>query len=380
MPVRLRRKKLGLIVNPVAGLGGRVGLKGSDGLAIQKMARALGARPVSPQRTEEALHRLESLSEQIEILTYPGEMGERVARACGCSVKVIGAIEGRVSSSEDTRLAAQKMRDCGADLLLFAGGDGTARDIYQAVSESVPALGIPAGVKIQSAVYAINPARAGDLAARFLRGEVTDLRLAEVVDLNEEAYRAGSISPRLYGYLKVPFGRSSLQARKAPSHFSETAALGAIAQDILEQIEDRFLYFVGPGTTTKPILSRLGLQKTLIGVDVLYQRRVIASDANEETLLSLLQDNPAKIVVTPIGGQGFIFGRGNQQISPAVIRRVGKDNIIVISPMEKIVALNGRPLLVDTGDAAVDRMLTGYIRIVYGYGERLVYRVASGRV
>jgi predicted polyphosphate/ATP-dependent NAD kinase len=259
--------------------------------------------------------------------------------------------------------------------LLFAGGDGTAGDIYNAIGDGLPVLGIPAGVKIHSAVYATNPASAGDLAVSYLRGKVSNLREAEVMDIDEEAFRQGVVSAKLYGYLRIPFERRLVQGLKAPSSPGEQAAMAAIAADVVSNMEDGWLYIIGPGTTTRAITSRLGLDKTLIGVDVVTAGKMIAADVNESQLLKLVEGRKAKIVVTPIGGQGCIFGRGNQQISPTVIEKVDRDNIIVVSTSGKIHSLGGRPLWVDTGDRKVDEMLSGYIRVVTGYNERIVYRV-----
>jgi predicted polyphosphate/ATP-dependent NAD kinase len=372
------RKPLGLIINPVAGIGGRVGLKGSDGADIQRKAREMGAKPLAQERAIEALLHLKPLAAEIDLIAYPREMGEDAARACGFEPIVTGAISSGETTPQDTQHAAQAMHDMGAALILFAGGDGTARDVYNAVGDTVPVLGIPAGVKIHSAVYAINPGSAGELAAAYLRGDAIRLREAEVMDLDEDAYRQGMVSPRLYGYLKIPFQRRLVQARKSPSPLGEAAALAAIATDVIDNMADGVLYVVGPGTTTRPILTQLGLEKTLIGVDVVSDRRLAAADANEAVLLSLIEGHPAKIVVTPVGGQGYLFGRGNQQISPEVIRRVGRDNIIIVSTVEKITSLRGRPLLVDTGDRGVDQMLCGYVRIITGYDERIVYRIGAG--
>ena len=369
---------LGFIVNPVAGLGGRVGLKGSDGLAIQQRARALGAVPEAQDRAAEAIRMLKKSAKDLgKVVTYPGEMGEDVAVRCGFSPTIIGDIRTGETTAADTRSAAQEMLALGVDLFLFAGGDGTARDICEAVGVAVPAIGIPAGVKIHSAVFGVNPASAGKLAAQFLMGEINTLRDAEVMDIDEVAYRKGIVSPRLFGYLKIPYLRRLVQARKSPNPVSEAATLQAIALDVIDQM-DEDCYIVGPGTTTRPILTNLGFEKTLIGVDVVCERKLIITDANETSLLELLENNPAKIVVTPIGGQGFIFGRGNQQISPKVLRKIGLDNIIVISAPEKIISLGGRPLLVDTGDLEIDKALSRHIKIITGYGERIVYPVASG--
>ena len=371
----MARTRLGLIVNPIAGIGGRVGLKGSDGAEIQRQALELGAVRRSPDRAIQALRRIEP-RDDLEIVTYPGEMGEDAARTCGFAPTVIGCIQPGETTAEDTERAARDMLQLNVALLLFAGGDGTARDITNAVGERLPVLGVPAGVKIHSAVFGASPRSAGDLASRYLEGSVSRLREAEVMDIDEEGVRRGVVSARLYGYLRIPFRRRLLQGLKTPSSPGEEAAMAAIAADVVTHMEDGWRYVIGPGTTTRAITARLGLSKTLIGVDVVADGRLMAVDVNESQLLDLIDGRRAKIVVTPIGGQGFIFGRGNQQISPAVIEKVGRENIIVVGTTGKIHRLRGRPLRVDTGDPKVDEMLSGYIRVATGYQEQIVYRVS----
>jgi predicted polyphosphate/ATP-dependent NAD kinase len=369
------KKRLGLIVNPVAGLGGRVGLKGSDGAEIQRKALELGALPEAPKRARQALQMLRPLKEELQITAYPANMGEDVARECGFEPTVIGSIVEGATTSQDTKNAAREMQRLGVNLLLFAGGDGTARDIYNAIGEKLPVLGIPAGVKVHSAVFGTSPRRAGELAASYLQGRVSSLREAEVMDIDEEAFRQGILSAKLYGYLKIPFWTGLVQGAKALSTPGEKTSQEAIGLHIVDGMEDDCLYIIGPGTTTRAIASSLGLDKTLLGVDVVRGGNLIAADVNESQLMELLQEAEAKIIVTPIGGQGYIFGRGNQQISPKVIEKVGKDNVIVVSTTGKINSLGGQPLRVDTGDRAVDEMLSGHIRVVTGYNEQIIYRV-----
>jgi len=368
--------RLGLIVNPIAGIGGAVGLKGSDGAEIQRQALELGALPQALNRTVQALERLVLARDDLAIVTYPGQMGEDAARACGFEPTVIGSIVPGQTTPEDTRTAAREMRRLKVALLLFAGGDGTARDIYNAVGAGVPVLGIPAGVKIHSAVFATNPTSAGDLAWLYLQGRVASLREAEVMDIDEDAYRGGIVSARLYGYLHVPFKTSLVQSLKTASSPGEKAAMAGIAWQVIDGMEDDRLYILGPGTTTRAITSALGLDKTLIGVDVLSRRQLLATDVNESRLLGLLKGHKARIIVTPIGGQGCILGRGNQQLSPRVIRSVGLDNIVVVSTPAKIQALGGRPLWVDTGDRSLDQALSGYVRVITGYNEQIIYKVS----
>jgi predicted polyphosphate/ATP-dependent NAD kinase len=218
---------------------------------------------------------------------------------------------------------------------------------------------------------------AGEIATQFLNTNDISTREAEVMDIDESSLRDGILSSKLYGYLDVPYIKRQLQGVKTASRPEEPAALMEIAYQVVRNMRDDLLYIVAPGTTTRAINSMLGLQKTLLGVDVIKNRKLLAVDVNECQLIELLDKREAKIIVSPIGGQGFLFGRGNQQISPKVIRRVGVDNIMVISTAEKIESLTGRPLLVDTGDPEVDIMLTGYVRVLTRRGESSMYRVST---
>jgi predicted polyphosphate/ATP-dependent NAD kinase len=375
-----RERRVGLIVNPVAGLGGRVGLKGSDGAAVQQRALELGAVPRALDRTTEALVRLRPIAGEFEFVTYPGEMGEEAARRSEFDPEVIGEIVPGRTTAEDTRAAACEMRRLGVELLLFAGGDGTARDVFDAVGEDLAVLGIPAGVKIHSAVYAISPAAAGELARAFLEGKTPGMHESEVVDVDEAALRRGIVSTALYGVLRVPNDVRRIQGAKAVSSESDASAAAAIARHVVAGMDVDTVYIVGPGTTTRAILTELGIEKTLLGVDVIHRKKLLASDANEARLLELLDGRAVRIVVAPVGGQGYLFGRGNQQISPDVLRRVGVENVLVIATPEKLNRLTTRPLLVDTGDEDVDRMLAGYVCVVCGPDDLRVVRVSSASV
>jgi predicted polyphosphate/ATP-dependent NAD kinase len=379
----MAKLKLGLIINPVAGLGGKTGLKGSDGLEIQARALELGGVPEAGKRTAQALAALRSIGDRLDLLTYPGEMGEEAARDRGFNPEVMGAIQPGATTAKDTQRAAQEMSLEEVDLLLFAGGDGTARDICQVVGERLPVVGIPAGVKIHSAVFAVNPRSAGELASYYLQGKTSSLRSVEVLDQDEQAYRRGIVSPSLYGFLKIPYLQGLVQSFKVPTSQGESAALEAIACEVIECLEPDCVYVIGPGTTPRAITDRLGLQKSLIGVDVLVHGEMIALDVHEKQILNLLEARQARIIVTPIGGQGYLFGRGNQQISPDVIRKVlategrSEEHIIVVSTPAKIESLHGIPLLVDTGDPAMDSCLSGYVRVVTGYREGIMYKVMA---
>ncbi|MBX3069188.1 MAG: ATP-NAD kinase family protein [Thermomicrobiales bacterium] len=406
-------KRIGLIVNPIAGMGGRVGLKGTDGPAALEQARALGATPLSGERARQALAVLrERLGDDLLLLAAPGPMGADIAESLGIATRVPpspdrgrgaggegedgktarrqdGEKEGDLlpspavgrgaggegcTSSADTQTAVAAILAEGVDLLLFAGGDGTARDVYAAAGTGPPVLGIPTGVKMHSAVYATTPRAAGEAAAAFLTAAKPQLRESEVMDIDEEAFRQGRLSARLFGYLMVPYQRTLVQSLKSGSTSGE-ADLTGIATDIAERMRDGALWIIGPGTTTRAIAARLGVPKTLLGVDLYSRGELVASDATEQTILRHLDGVPAHIVVTPIGGQGYLFGRGNQQFSPEVIRRVDKSNIVVVSTLAKLTGLAGAPLLVDTGDPTLDAELAGYMRVVTGFRQESVQRV-----
>ena len=365
--------RMGFIVNPIAGMGGAVGLKGTDGEEVLRKAIELGARPVAPGRAKEFLRAFQPMRSKVELLAGAGLMGELEAIECDYRPIVIGKRKEK-TTAEDTKAIARKMVELGIDLLVFCGGDGTARDVLDAVDQEVPILGVPTGVKMHSAVFAVNPRAAARVAMGFLSGELP-VREVEVMDVDEEAFRQGRVSARLYGYVLTPYEPRLVQGMKvaSPTTPDEEENKRAIARQVVEDMEPGVIYVVGPGTTTKPILELLGLEKTLLGVDVVCDGKLLAKDANEAQILKLIRGRKAKIIVTPIGGQGFIFGRGNQQISPRVIREVGLDNIIVVATKSKLMGL--RALRVDTGDPELDEALRGYVRVIADYGEEVVMRV-----
>jgi predicted polyphosphate/ATP-dependent NAD kinase len=374
-------RRLGLIVNPLAGLGGTVALSGSDGMAAE--ARLRGAVPRAGARAAEALAPLARVA-GIEVCCYAGDMGEAAAHAAGLSPLIVGAARHTPTTAEDTRNAARDAMAAGCELLLFAGGDGTACDLLDASLQQMPVLGIPAGVKMQSGVFATTPAAAGVLAADFLSpaGRSPDLapnlRDAEVIDSDEDARRRGMIVGRLLGTLCAPDHprlRQNPKARRLPD---EATALAALADSVVRGFDPGVLYLLGPGTTLGAVKKAAGMTGTLAGVDVLSDGRTVARNATERQLLDVLAEpERARLVVSPIGGQGFVFGRGNQQLSAPVLRRVGRTNIALISTTTKLVELKGAGLLVDTGDAELDAELSGWHRVHVGDGQSVVYRIAA---
>ena len=277
---------------------------------------------------------------------------------------------------EDTRKAAALILEEELDLLVFAGGDGTARDIYSVVDVKLPVLGIPTGVKIHSGVYAVDPRGAGELIRRFITGDNIAYRLEEVMDIDEEAFRNNMLQARLYGYMNTLYTESLIQGGKESSKIDEESSAIGIANEICDEMEPNVVYVLGPGTTVKPIADRLELPKTLLGVDVVKDKQLLHSDVNEEQLLEAIKGESVKLVVTVIGGQGFVFGRGNQQISPRVLREIGLKNIVIIATPEKLADLKGHPLRVDTGDTELDEEFKGYYKVHTGYGRRTLYKLA----
>jgi len=366
-------KTIGFIVNPIAGMGGAVGLKGTDGRNILERAIALGAEPVAPARAEDFLLELEPMKGTIRLITGSGKMGEDEARNQGFSFTVMGERR-EETTAEDTKEIAKGVKEAGVELLVFCGGDGTARDILDVVDAKLPVLGVPTGVKMQSAVFAVNPRAAAKIVIEFLLDGLP-LKEAEVMDVDEEAFRDGRVSAKLQGYMLTPYKPMLTQASKmaSPSTESEARNQAAIAIYIIEEMKPNVVYIIGPGTTTRIVADLLDEKKTLLGVDLFCNRRIVARDVNEKQILEKIERKAAKIIVTPIGGQGFIFGRGNQQISPAVIRRVGLDNIVVIATKHKLRGL--KTLRVDTGDPSLDENIRGDIKVLVDYREGRVTRI-----
>ena len=358
-------KRLGFIVNPIAGMGGAVGLKGTDGKEILEKAVGLGAKPVAPARAETFLSTLNAIWKDFVLISGAGLMGETEAQDSGFGCKVFGE-KREQTSKQDTMETAKQIVDEGVDLLVFCGGDGTARDVLNAVDKKVPVLGVPTGVKMHSAVFAVDPKAAARITARFLSGQLP-LWEAEVMDIDEEAFRQGRVSARLHGYVLTPYEPRLIQVAKiaSPMTQSDLRNQAALAVYIIEKMEEDVVYVISAGTTTRTIGDLLDEKKTLLGVDIFKNKKIVARDVNEKQILEAIKGETVKVVVTPIGGQGFIFGRGNQQISPEVIQQVGKDNIIVIATENKM--KNLKALKVDTGDPDLDASFRGKIIVITDY-------------
>jgi len=306
----------------------------------------------------------------------PGSMGETVAKAIGLQHDVLVVPTGRMTSSRDTQACSAALAELSVDLLVFAGGDGTARDVAAAVGTAVPALGIPAGVKMHSAVFGVTPRTCAVLISSMSSGRQLLMEEREVVDLDEDARRAGHLTSALFGHLLVPTSPQAVQSRKLGSSVFDHESAEDVGREVVSRLEPGCRYLLGPGTTVAAICTLLGLQGSLLGVDLLQDGRMLGVDLSEREILDHLSPRTF-VVVAPVGGQGFLFGRGNQQISAAVLKRVGLEGLLVVCPERKLAALKGKPLLVDTGDADLDARLHGYVRVISGWRREVMYPIAG---
>ncbi|QGX38547.1 ATP-NAD kinase family protein [Permianibacter aggregans] len=367
---------LGLVINPWAGIGGAVALKGSDGAEIRAEALRRGAEPKANARVRATLELLKPYTEQLHFFTAGGQMGEVLLHSLGFRHTVIYQTETDETQASDTQAAVSALMQHRLGLILFAGGDGTARDVYTVCGEEQPVLGIPAGVKIHSAVYAVSPKAAGEILVELCTGKALELASAAVKDLDEDQYRAGNVKARMFGYMKVP-ASPLMQQSKESARAAEPQQVQDIVEYLQENLEDDTLYLIGSGSTCMALKTELGIDASLLGVDAWHNGQQLLKDATAEQLLTLARQHASvKLIITVIGGQGHVFGRGNQQLSPALLRHIGRDHLIVIASPGKLQSLQGRPLLLDTGDAELDQELAGPIRVITGYESEALYALS----
>jgi predicted polyphosphate/ATP-dependent NAD kinase len=371
--------KLGLLVNPYAGIGGALALKGSDGVEIREKALALGAEKKALDKTRLALEHILPIKDQLQLYVASGDMGENLAKDMGFNYSVVYQPENTQTESQDSEATAKALLAHQVDLILFAGGDGTARNVCHVVGNSVPVLGVPAGCKIHSAVYAITPAAAGRVLKQVIKGEIVSVSDAEVMDIDEALFRKGKVNARQFGEMQVPTELRYIQAVKMGGKESDELVLADIAAHIIEIIEDNpeHLFVMGSGSTVEFVMQELGIKNTLLGVDVIKNKQLLASDVTASELLTLSTNQSCKLVLTLIGGQGHIIGRGNQQLSADFLKRLDKDNILLVATKTKLSNLSGRPLIVDSGDTHVDLQLSGLISIITGYHDQVLYPIAN---
>lgn len=367
--------QVGLLLNPIAGMGGRVGLKGTDGVVDEAIKR--GATPIAPGRAKEFLQTLESLhmdASKLQLIVCPEQMGGDVIQFVDIPHKVVDVSVSGKTSSEDTKNCVLALYKAGVRLLVFVGGDGTARDVLDAITENslddLLVIGVPSGVKMYSGIFVVNPADAAEVVKLVLDGGAGVAEF-EIMDADEKAFREDRFIIKLYGYMNGPSVPARFQGAKqaSPETIDEHEAQEAIAKYLIEQMIPDGTYILGPGTTVKTVTELLKVKKTTLGVDV-FQDGKLVLDVNEARIIELVDDfSKTWIIVSPIGHQGMLFGRGNQQISPGVIERVGRDHVFVISTPSKLKGIAGETLKVDTGDSSVDELLRGYIRVITDYNE-----------
>ncbi len=358
--------RVGVLINPIAGMGGAVGLKGTDGEETLRRARELGAEPLSAERMRRALNAADAYG--WDIIAAPGAMGSDLLREMNLDHHDLGFDS--VGGPEDTRRAAVMMEGL-ADLLLFSGGDGTARDIMDAVGGALPVLGVPAGVKMHSAVFAASPEAAGELLRAFAEGRVGETE-AEVMDIDEDAFRLGSLDVRLHGYLRSLGDETLMPGSKGPSTGEDWEQREEIGQHVAESMAPGLLHLVGPGSTAKACMEAMGLPHSILGFDAVIDGRTVGKDLGSKEMMDLLDEHGrCAIVLGVIGGQGFFLGRGNQQLTPRIIERAGTDSLMVLCTPSKLDRV--RVLRVDSGDPGLDRELRGRRRVIIGHRrERIV--------
>ena len=390
--------KLGLVINPIAGVGGSVALKGSDN--VVKQALALGAELKANARTQTALQVLLPYKDKITIYTVNNQMGEHVAKTLGFNVELVYQTSTNNTQATDTEQAIEALLSKQVDIILFAGGDGTARNIAKVVSlnaennslAQVPVLGIPAGCKIHSGVYAITPTAAGRVVELMVNKQLVTLTEVDVMDIDESLFRQGIVKAKRFGEMQIPSELRYMQAVKSGGKESNELVLQDISEDIISQMreKDEDLFIIGSGSTTDFLMQELGLDNTLLGVDLVKNQMLVASDLTEKQLWQHLmlakQSNKKpqniKLIITLIGGQGHVFGRGNQQLSPRIIRFIleqkgGKENIIIIATKTKLIELDNKALISDTGDNDLDQLISGFMPITTGYKDQVLYPVSS---
>ncbi len=382
--------KIGLIINPIAGMGGRVGLKGTDGELTYSEALRRGAEPVSHDRMQQFIRSFlihSSSIDKIHFLVCRGSMGNGQVESILASNENFSLTEcydtgSRQSTAGDTVKAAGKMAEDGAGLICFAGGDGTARDLLSGIesSEIDPApllLGVPAGVKMHSSVFAISPEAAGEILSSYLKG-TTSTEQREIMDIDEEDYRRGILSAKLYGYASVPVLSGMVQHSKSVQLMDEEMEKKAIAEEIAHDIEvdNENIYFLGAGTTVYAVKEKLGIDGSLLGVDAVLGRKMMGKDLWDEPILEMLEGKYGKIILTPIGRQGFLLGRGNQQFSPRVLKKVGIQNIRIISTRGKLEEIEN--LIVYTGNRVLDDQFPKFMKVLVGPDRYKMVRIVKG--
>jgi len=374
--------KVGFLVNPIAGMGGRVGLKGTDN--VVNKAIDLGAKPIAPKRAKEMLDEFTSIFSSYDKLiwcTASGIMGADLLTDSGIkNIKILYDIKSKKTSASDTENICKIFLEKKVDLIVFCGGDGTLRDIFSIIGNKIPVLGIPSGVKMHSGAFGINTVATAKIFKNFIKNNLT-VGDIEIMDLDENLYRKGQWEIKLYGVAKGIVEPTYVQVGKSTfEEVSDNLIKDELAEHISEELDNNkeFLYLFGSGGTIDYIAKKMNLENTLLGIDAIFKNKNLKKDLNEKQMLELFKKyDKIKLILSPIGSQGFILGRGNLQLSPEVIRKIGIENIIVISTPSK---LAHTPIIrVDTGDKKLDKEFAEleFIIILIGYRFSRVVKIQT---
>jgi len=375
--------RVGFLLNPVAGAGGPEALKGSDS---EKTREAVALGKIAKRSPSRALQFFTALEEKkrCEFICVQGEMGSFALQSMsgdGIHIETLNLNHTTPTSAEDTIAISRQLLTEDIDILIFVGGDGTARDICSAVGHKVPVLGVPSGVKMHSGVFAITPSSAAKVLDELTRGNIVGLMAREVRDIDEASLQKGVVKSRYFGSMLVPEEIRYIQSVKQGGSEVDELVLADIAAEIKERLcdedESETLVIFGTGSTTQFMQDELDMPGTLLGVDVYLNNKPVTLDADAATLECLTASHKGRIVLilTAIGGQGHIIGRGNQQLSPQILRRIGRENLWLVLTKTKLKALDTRPLLMDSGDSQLDDSWRGLVPVVTGYRDQVLYRL-----
>ena len=376
--------RLGLLVNPDAGLGGRLGLKGSDGQA--EIARSKGAQDRSGPRMRAMLDHLITISKDnldgIQWYVSKGRMGTDWISPAISSLEVIHSSSSSTDANDTSQLVGS-MIGSDIDLLVYAGGDGTTRDVVAALSEygrpELPIIGVPTGVKRHSGCFASSPKAAAEVLSAWLEGDLL-LSSTEVLDLDEDLYRQGKWVVKLYAEAITPASPRWMQGSKMRVEASgEEEIIQGLADHVRETlIDDRMMIVWGSGGTLRTIGGILGFELNTLGIDITVGGNIIGSDLNENEILSALKEHQGDVILllSPMGGQGFLIGRGNLQLSPDVLRIIGVNRVLGIVTPAKMLTL--RSLRIETGDSEMDQRFSEkkYLKVLQGYRTTRVLKVS----
>jgi predicted polyphosphate/ATP-dependent NAD kinase len=381
-----KTKIIGFLINPIAGMGGKVALKGTDTKEILCEAIKRGATPVSPLRAQKFLQEFSRRThENCLFLVPPAPMGAQLFQELKqLNFSQLNVILNEPTSAADTRIVVRMFCKLNVELIIFVGGDGTSVDISESIEHDVPVIGIPSGVKTYGEGFVHNPEEAALVVAVYLKNPAT--RAADVLDLNEDDYRKGKLTLVTKGAFKVPNLPQYFQSTKSSTNadLDEDETLKRIAsylQELIAEEDEETPVIIGPGSSLKYLATALSISRSILGVDIYYKGKLLAKDAQEKEIFSLCFEhpraNPPIVIVTPIGGLGYLFGRGNHQFSARILSKIPKDNIWVVATRRKLSTLQGGVLRVDTEDSQINASLAGYIRVIVDRAEYQMVKMVN---